>query len=385
MKVSLAVAACVLITTPVIASSQSATQLARWGLQETVRIGAIDGRDALSSVRAITVGPDDAVYIAEGLVARIRVYTRDGRLLRSFGGRGGGPAEFESVDALTWLGDTLAVEDRVLQRVSKLTSHGGPLDTFRPASAGPFLTLGVFSDGSTLVRPQSTEYAREGGPPMPLLRLSRNASGQFGGIDTVAYRRAAGSGACAGDRIIVCLRTAIGTADILHVDPHGRFLTVAANLAASGPALRSFRVSRITSRGDTLMRTEVSYTPVAVSGQYRDSIADYWVSWLTNPPGGRPALSRAEALAVARDGLQVPAYFPPVYGVVTSRTGETWLHMHPRSGNRWIVLDAAGRRKADVIGGPDGFRLMYADVDTVWGTVTDALDVQYVVGLSIRR
>lgn len=373
---------CLIFRVPL--NAQSAQNIGRWTLGQSTRIGAVEGRDALAGVRAVVVSTRGEVYVAEQLVPQIRVYSSAGQLLRILGGRGSGPGEFQGIDDLRLFGDTLAVEDGSLQRVSFLSSGGRSLHSFRPASAGPYLTKGVFTDGSVLVRPATTRHQSQGAPPMPYMRLLVKP-GAAAHIDTIALVNAHGSGACTGNRIRVCLGTEIGTADVVVADPHGRHLTVLSGLNSTGAERRSFDVTRLSRGGDTLMRSKVWYTPISVPRSYRDSVSNHWISILTNQPGNRPSLTRQEAVEVTGEGLQFPTYFPPVYGAVVSRTGDTWLQLHPRAVNRWMVLDSAGRRIADVVGGPSGLKLKYVNGDMAWGIVTDDLDVQYVVGMRIKR
>jgi hypothetical protein len=359
------------------AGAQEAAPLA-WRLQPRVKIGAVDGRNALGSVQSVSVGRDGFIYVADGMERGVRVYTVAGQLLRIIGRQGSGPGEFQAVGRLSWIGDTLVVEDPKIQRYSLFDRAGRFVDVFRPA-AGMFLNIGVFADRSILARPRVDSYKHEGAPPMPLLRVVGSNR-----TDTVARITAHGSGTCAGDRIRVCLGTPIGTADIPAADPRGMFFTVVSGRRADGPDRRAFSVTRLSPRGDTLMKTSIRYVPEAVPRSYEDSLSAHWIAVFTNPPGGRPRMTRQEATVVVRSGLQVPRYYPPVYAVTIAENGDTWLETRTSRGAlTWLVLDRSGRQKAPVTGAPAGYTLHYVTGDTAWGVITDELDVPYVLGLTI--
>lgn len=365
-------------------AAQQAAAVPTWRLEQAVRIGAIEGPDAIASVRDVTLGSDGSIFVAEGMTQSVRVYSASGRLLRTFGRRGAGPGEFYSLDGLAWVGDTLLTEDVSLQRFTRFDQDGTPRGTFRPLPVGAYINAGVFADGSILGRPRSRRYAEMDGPPMPLLRL--RTAGAVTHADTLTHVKAYGSGSCAGERLRVCLGGAagVGTADVFAMHPRGRHLTVVSGLHATGTERRAFTVTRLSPSGDTLMKSDVWYMPVAIPASYRDSVSAHWVTVLTNPPpDDRPSFTRQEALAVVRDGLQFPEYFPPVYDVHVSEAGDTWLQVSAQDKRQtWIVLDERGRRKANVLGGGVPVAVHHISTDTVWGVVRDELGVSYVVGLA---
>src|SRR5688500_7808836 len=170
-----------------------------WRLDQRSRIDTMDGRDAFGSVVDVSVGTDGLVYVADGMEKGVRVYSRTGRLLRIIGRRGSGPGEFLAVGRLSWIGDTLVVQDPSVQRFILFNRTGALLDSFRP-TVGAYLTRGVLGDRSILAQPRSREYALAAGPSMPLLRVFTATR-----VDTVARVVAQGSGACVGDRLRVCL------------------------------------------------------------------------------------------------------------------------------------------------------------------------------------
>jgi hypothetical protein len=84
-----------------------------WDLAREFRMGSIDDPEqSLTHFSELQVGPDDAMYIPQPREQRIRLYSRDGGLLRTIGRLGQGPGEFQTITRLGWSGDTLWVADR---------------------------------------------------------------------------------------------------------------------------------------------------------------------------------------------------------------------------------------------------------------------------------
>lgn len=68
----------------------------RWRLVETLRIGNATGGgpDAFGNVISLTLDALDRLWIVDSQANEVRVFDRDGRFVRTIGGRGEGPAEF---------------------------------------------------------------------------------------------------------------------------------------------------------------------------------------------------------------------------------------------------------------------------------------------------
>jgi len=82
-------------------------------LVEIGRIGSIDGASAqLSRVSSVYVDQSaDEIFVADGIDRSIRVFDRDGQLLRQWGRAGEGPGEFEGAPRLTLGRDSVLVID----------------------------------------------------------------------------------------------------------------------------------------------------------------------------------------------------------------------------------------------------------------------------------
>ena len=93
----------------------------------TLVIGAFDGPEAeqLFRVRDALRFPDGRIAVANEGSHEIRIFGPDGAHRVSLGGEGEGPGEFSSLTALGLLGDSLAILDRRLRRVSLVHPQEG--------------------------------------------------------------------------------------------------------------------------------------------------------------------------------------------------------------------------------------------------------------------
>lgn len=83
--------------------------------------------DEFGSVNSVALGPDEEVFVADGMNREIRVFGLDGAHRRSFGREGEGPGEFGVIHSLSWVGDRLLALDGHLGRVSEFSPQGDVL------------------------------------------------------------------------------------------------------------------------------------------------------------------------------------------------------------------------------------------------------------------
>ena len=119
--------------------------------QPLIVIGNVDGDPAHELFRVSTafLSSDERVVVANAGTHEIRVFDSFGRHLRSIGGPGEGPGEFQSLDVVEELGDgRFAVLDVDLRRITIFGKEGEFLLTGR--SSCP--TDGCCSGGSDPIR-----------------------------------------------------------------------------------------------------------------------------------------------------------------------------------------------------------------------------------------
>lgn len=101
--------------------------------EPALTIGTLDGRDEqqLFRVRDATRLPDGRLAVVNGGTSEVRFYDADGVHLRSVGGRGEGPGEFQVVRWIHRVGDTLVLYDGALDngRATYLTLAGDLITT----------------------------------------------------------------------------------------------------------------------------------------------------------------------------------------------------------------------------------------------------------------
>jgi hypothetical protein len=179
-----------LVVVPGSVTAQGACEAA-WVLEETLRIGSIDGEVTLTWVRNLEVGPDGDIYVSQGWDQSVAAFGADGRPRRTIGRAGSGPGEFGSAPhQLLLRGDTLVVTERFASHFLTLDGTEVRRVSFRvpvPSEASTFVPGTPLADGSFLgyrfVSPPIGRFFMA--PRVALRRFS--ATGDV--IDTIAVVR----------------------------------------------------------------------------------------------------------------------------------------------------------------------------------------------------
>ncbi len=104
-----------------------------WTATAFVRIGGTGGLsadarpDEFGRIRAVAVGANGAIYVADAQSTEIRMFATDGTFVRAIGREGRGPGEMASAYGVGWVGDTLATLDPGNARVNLYTPDGAPV------------------------------------------------------------------------------------------------------------------------------------------------------------------------------------------------------------------------------------------------------------------
>ena len=80
--------------------------------------------DEFGGVTSVALGPDGAVFVADGRNLEVRVFGQDGAHRRTFGRAGEGPGEFRSIYSLAWVGDRLLTFDSPQGRIGEWSAEG---------------------------------------------------------------------------------------------------------------------------------------------------------------------------------------------------------------------------------------------------------------------
>jgi hypothetical protein len=104
-----------------------------WQLEEELRIGSVDGEGptTFGELKALVVDSAGRIVVLESQAQEIRSFDRNGRHLATFGGKGGGPGEFENAFGLMQTSDGLFyVPDQRNARMSVLSPDSGFLRSY---------------------------------------------------------------------------------------------------------------------------------------------------------------------------------------------------------------------------------------------------------------
>jgi hypothetical protein len=125
------------------------------GSEPVLSLGGPDAEGATQfhQIQEIHIDPRGRLWVADGQSAEIRLFLPDGRHLRTVGGRGEGPGEFQRMRLLgSFRGDSVAVWDLALARLTVLDKEGTLARTEQliPGDSPSIRCSDVFEDGSLL-------------------------------------------------------------------------------------------------------------------------------------------------------------------------------------------------------------------------------------------
>lgn len=393
---------------PANAAAQQPACDAPWQLVETLRLGSLDGEDALSPVRALNTEPNGRIYLLQSWDYSVSVFLPDGRPAGRIGRAGGGPGEFGSPPRrMGWRADTLWVSDRFTTQF--YLADGAPVRqvSFKipmPAEGSRFAPGTPLADGTFLpyrtVNEQSELFllARQA----PLRRLS--SSGEI--VDTIATikRHLA-------DYVIHREDDDRGFGLMaphpLTPSSEESWLPVVA--VADGSAVMfigevgaeeeqpTFDLLRIGIAGDTLLRRAVPYVPLPVTREERELMREWFAAGIAGdrtperlrPPWGVRDAERRRR--IARELITFPETPPPVGRILAGSDGSIWLlrETWPRAPNLWEIYDERGNLEGSVRieALQDGYRpyILHASRNEVWVQIRGAMDVPYIIRYEVRR
>ncbi|MGH7475789.1 MAG: hypothetical protein ACRELD_05845 [Longimicrobiales bacterium] len=174
--------------------------------------------------------------------------------------------------------------------------------------------------------------------------------------------------------------------ELWDTSPDGRAIYFVRRDVARSEDAASFTVTRFTPEGDTALHARYRYRPERLSDGDREHHVSRWVDHVLGARG--PGISRPDrARAAVLEQLYLPEYLPPITAMFAGVGGQLWLRREEPVGRevvQWHVVGADGRVIAHAAV-PVSVRLLFADDDHAYGTVTDELDVPYVVRYLISR
>ncbi len=332
-------------------------------------------------VGTVRVGPSGHILVGENRGTSIRVFSPTGQLVRSLGGRGQGPGEFEGVATFGVLGDSIWAGDRSLVRLTFFDLSGKVLGTLRTDSALRPVQSGASAQMRMLTWNPPFVLYRDGTALVAPLTLSSDAD-TLGNIAVYPYWRTTWRGQVL-DTVLTFLRV---NPAVRIAYPDGSRRTILSNpfpprqqadaalnglrlavvdASFSGPDAWSYAVRLMDERGRQLYARRFPFTRVPVPKHTVDSLVDVMTK-------------RFQGYAGIREAIPVPPSYPPVTRLLVANDGSVWLRgRDDPAGATWTVLDPKGDLTATV---REPARTRFVEIDGgVWAIERDEGDVESIV------
>ncbi|HEX6068216.1 MAG TPA: hypothetical protein VFZ18_00285 [Longimicrobiaceae bacterium] len=386
--------------------------------REDARIGDFDDPGlGFSRVYQVEIDRDSNLYVLEGSIPEIRVFSPEGALRRRIGRRGGGPGEFQSA-RFGLLGDTLWTVDSRLNRITLFDRLGTVLSTGTieraavalPSGFGYLLPRVMRPDGRFMGHLGMVAFSRDeptgvkptDSIPVPLVLFA--ASGEV--IDTVGWaprppprmwrppaeEETKIEYVNVGDRRFLVPTAPITMPEWLPVGDG--YITVETPLAETAEE-GTVRVTRFGLAGDTVYRRELRYSPLRYADAALDSIAARaargaaggMLPFAMEGGSAPPPPENPEAVARAlRGAMSFPDFQLPIQSSWLAQDESVWMRRPddntPRA--RWILLDPQGEPRGQ-LELPSDLRILWNVGDTFWAVDLDEYDVPWVVRYRITE
>lgn len=360
-----------------------------WTLVPELRIGSeSDEHTALSRVTNLAVSDGGEMYVVQWQVPRVTVFSASGEFRRTLGRAGGGPGEFVQPVYIGVRGGGIWVADPLAGRITLFEPNGNVIRSAEATAPPPgpeYRTLrprAVLADGSVLsvARAPRQFIERRIVDSGPVVKYSPSDSV----VSTLAEIRLGSTGVRIplGANRGVHRRRPLRDAPLVEPSATGAAILILQRPVSVNGGRGTFHLTKIAIDGDTLFRRAYPYEPQGVTEQTADSIYGALSATITRL---YEELPEARVERAVREAVRLPRFHPPVAEMVVGRDDTIWLR---RDGGvepvaTWLVLSPTGepvaRVHADV-----GMRLLTADLEHVWGSVTDELDVPYLLRYRIE-
>jgi hypothetical protein len=378
----------------------------RWTVTREADVPGNDAQPIEAQPRHATAGPNGSLYFHasdwRGLASMInvRVVDSSGRALPNIGRKGKGPGEFETVQALGFLGDSLWVYDWFLQRVTYFWNSGQSVDT-EPLSppngmARTFGTIAILRDRSviaTLERP-SRLSASVGPEAYTIVRLPQLQQG-------VAARTADSVGVLKVPRVYLLPLgfTEDNKRRVTMVHPWPMQDHFAASSDGSEFVTVRFldrigyEVIARNSKG-VIFDTKIEAAAVPAPNERLSAWADAAASGPYKGAAQRSGITVAALAKAMREAAEQTKYLSPVSAVFVSPSHHIWVAREqrwpegsssaPADSLRLDVIDPNGKLIA-YVQLPARARVLAVAVDRIWAVEEDADEGRRIVRYHINR
>lgn len=371
---------CVILPSRVVAQSE------QWSVvRDSATAIYSQGHLGGGGIRGVAMTADSTLSVLVYPPGILKLFDQDGAHKVDVVRRSNGERFFKAPIALGILGDTLWVSDAGLGLTHLFSSDGRILGTLTishvPSDSNYAKTapLALLADGTVLFALSTpSEYLATARVTwIPLIRGSRLGSA----LDTLAWldvrHRSLRLRGKPHARLSYS-RQPLSDESLLAVSSAGTLIVTVDRLSVPTIDSASFRVTKISTRGDTIFSKLVSYRPQPISPMLVDSLIREISA--RSVVGATPLFYSLEmAERAVRQALYVPRYDVGVHNVVVGNDGSVWLKRGP---NKWTVLGASGEVLADA-DLPANFELLLANGRVLWGVISDSTGVPGLVRYAV--
>jgi hypothetical protein len=380
---------CTLVFATVKVATASAQAVPELRLTRDLRIDAAEHDLTLMfPPGGIAVSPNGTIVVTQHQDGVLRFFDAQGRPVGSFGRKGQGPGEFQSIGRFLWMADTLVVGDgstrrftlvspdrKLVRTVPYLQAVSKPQQSTSTAQAHRVgiarllypdhsqLVSATFADGAPI-----PDWLGRSAPGMLFMRAdSSGALRRVFGWAPNAPRCSMASGSEKTGFMVMRVPFCPVPLEAASMDRGRLALTYAAEDNAP-----SYRVSVFNMNGDTVFSRAYSYQRIAIPKADKDTAI----------------AARHRGDAVQRElveKMQLPEFFPPFSRLLVGRDETIWLELAPVHETRtWHVLDARGNVTGSVTV-PRNIIIQVASREMIWAIETDDDGLQHVVRYRVSR
>jgi hypothetical protein len=350
------------------------------GLVEELQIARVDDpARGFSAIAAIDIADDGTIFVLDWKECHVRVFSRAGELVTTFGRKGQGPGEFSRPDRLGLLGDSVWVSDPGNRRITFFTTRGRLIRSVPAPSVSVGDARLVASVRAarprrdrTIASVPSTGTYTVGVPADSALlpRLLFDENGRV--VDTLGWHMRYELGAKdlrLGDAWVAIRPLQFPSYPIELEEDTLRLVVEQTPVSATEGWVY---VRRTDERGNEKWMRRYGYGPRRVDHDLVETTVEYFATTFF----GQNGAPRPGASDLVRDALVFPAFLPAVSRVVAGKDGTLWLQrgdMPRGEPPRWIVLDAKGTIRGELTlpadAQPGAMRVLGA---RVWLPISDS-------------
>lgn len=341
-----------------------------WELKELLTLGAVTdvetgGAQEFARIRGIIADAQGNIYVADSRTFNIRVFDERGRLLRTIGRKGQGPGEFENLQSIGWLGDSLVTMDGSNSRIGLMTTTGewqgqrpfgrisGSGVRFTQTAPDELYSFASVRQGDRGVRAY-VRQTHQGEADTILAPPDPNQSSQ-----TVTCSYSGG---------ITFFSVSFASSSVKQPAPNVQRLDY-----LSG----EYRLHFVKMPADTVRIIQRDLAPLAVTDE----------EWAREEARFHAEFDKLPLIKTCNAGGPTrPAAKAMIVGVVFDDQGRMWVERRTQSGFAFDVFNPEGRLLAELVA-PERLQDIqpYVRGDRLYLATTDSLDVPYVKTYQIMR